>query len=140
MAYTTTIAVQSILVNDYDGETDLNPFIETAAAIVARTITCATAKGITLSSAEKELLERWLAAWAYCMSDKTYTSRSTLSASGSFSGQYGMGLEHNPYGQMALRVDPSGCLNSLDKRRVARGFWLGKRTQDQLTYDERNTV
>lgn len=132
MARTTAAAVQLILGKDYDTETSpsLDPFIDTAAAQVSRVATCATAKGVTLSSTELELIERWLAAYAYVTSDAPYTSRSTLSASGSFD------KDVKRYKEMAESLDPSGCVKSLGKR--ASAIWLGRNPVDQTDYDDRN--
>ena len=139
MPVTTVAAVKLILMRDYTDPQGVDSFIESAAAIVARVIECAARKGITLTDEEIELLERWLSAHLYTMSDKALTTKSTLSASGSFHGQTGMGFEASLYGQTAIRLDPSGCLAAIDKRKVGRAFWLGKPTQDQIRYDDRNT-
>lgn len=138
---TTTGAVKKILDRHYDADRspDLQPFIETATAIVARVEACAIAKETPLTSAELELIERYLSAHFYEHSDPMFTSKSTAGASGSHQGQFMMGFDSTKYGQTALRIDPSGCLASLDKRQRAGGFWLGKRTQDQIPYNQRNT-
>lgn len=123
-------AVQGVLAagGDYNGLTPLTPYIETATVVIDRLAAYAAEIETTVTDAELELLERWLAAWAYCMSDKPYSSRSTLGASGSFHGQTGKGLEANLYGQTAKRLDPTGYLIIWDtESRGARagGFWLG---------------
>lgn len=123
---------------DDDNEPSLEPYIATASALVDRVATCATNKGITLSATELELIERWLAAHCYCLSDQTYASKSTEGASASFHGQTGMAIESTRYGQMALTLDVSGCLMALSKRQVASAGWLGKSDPDKLTYDQRN--
>lgn len=138
MARTTSASVQAVLKDDYDGATDLTPYIATASAIVDRVKTCATRKGKDLSDVELELVERWLAAHLYCQSDKPYTNRSTEGASGAFAGQTSMGFDSTLYGQTACRVDFSGCLLNIDKRQMARSLWLGKTATEQLTYDQRN--
>lgn len=81
MARTTKKAVQDLLLpgGDYDGKSDLTPFIDTASSIVTRVNTCAIAKGNTLTVAELELIERWLAAHCYQQSDKGYQSRTPSS-------------------------------------------------------------
>lgn len=141
MSRTTASAVESVLAagGDYDEERrpSLMPFIDTAAAITSRVQQCAARKGKALTLEELELVERWLAAHAYAQSDKPYTSKSTEGASASFSGQTGMGLDSTLYGQMALRVDPSGCLAAIDKRQQAGGFWLGRQARDQRAHWER---
>lgn len=142
-ARTNSAAVQGVLGDDYgpkeDGTLpDLTPYIATASAIVDRVITCATRKGYTLSCTETELIERWLAAHFYAVSDKPYQSRSTEGASGQFSGQTAMGFDANQYGQMAQRVDYSGCLRNLDKQQRAGAAWLGKPASQQQSWQDRN--
>lgn len=140
MARTTSSAVQLILLKDYDGEDlpSLSPYIEAATAIVDRVESCASEKEIPLSATELELIERWLSAHFYQMSDQAYTSKSTGGASGSFKGQFGAGFEITTYGQMALRLDYSGCLSAIDKRQTAGAFWLGKEPSNQTPYYQRD--
>jgi hypothetical protein len=140
MARTTPAAVEEVLIDDYDSinTPSLEGFIETASAIVDRVVECATRKGTTLSTAEKELIERWLSAHLYGMSDQPYKARSTLRASGQFQGETGMYLEATKYGQMAVVLDPSGCLNNLGKKNKVRAFWIGKRPSEQTDYEDRD--
>lgn len=143
MARTGSSAVQAVLRpatvgGDYDGSTDLSPYIATATVMVDRVASCATVKGKALSDAELELIERWLAAHLYAMADQTYTSKTTQGASGSFGGQLGMSLEATKYGQNALAVDYSGCLTVISKRQVASFGWLGKPKSEQTDYEDRS--
>jgi hypothetical protein len=126
--------------NDYDldNEPSLEPFIDTATVIVTRVAACAVRKGITLSAAELELIERWLAAHCYVQSDQTYANKSTGGASAGFQGQYGMQLMNSKYGQMALSVDYSGCLNAITTRQRVSITWLGKRPSQQTDYVDRD--
>ncbi len=137
MARTSPASVKAVLLTDYNSAAnpDLAAFIDTASAIVDRVVTCAASRGFALSATEAELIERWLAAHAYHCSDPTYTSRSTLGASGSFFGQGAMGLDGSRYGQMAKGIDPSGCLASMGKR--VGMVWLGKNAPDQIPYADR---
>jgi len=57
--------------------------------------------------------------------DPTYRSRSTGGASGAFDGNTTMGLEGSRYGQAAIRIDVSGCLDIIDKKKYAGTFWAG---------------
>lgn len=148
MSRTSSSAVQGILRvgsqgGDYDDENSpsLDPYIASATVIVDRVATCATAKGKTLTSTELELIERWLAAHFYCMSDVTYQSRSTAGASASFTGQTGMYLEGTRYGQMAVSLDYSGCLLAIAtgaQRKTAGFVWGGQRPSEQTNYSERD--
>ena len=111
--------------------------IATASAIVDRVITCATRKGITISTSEAELMERWLAGHVYLRRDLPAQSASNLGASMSFQGQTGMHLEATYHGQTALSLDPSRCLAAISKGAVTDGGWLGLAPEDQLTAKER---
>ncbi len=140
MARTSSILVQGVLEpgGDYNGTTDLAGFIDTASVIVSRVATCAAKKDITLSSEELELIERWLAAHFYAMSDQPYLEKETERSRGKFQGQTKMHLEATKYGQTAMDVDYSGCLTNISKRLFARVDWLGKRPTDQLDILQRD--
>lgn len=137
---TTSAAVLGILNLDYDSANapSLTPFIETAALIVDRLVTCASGKNATFSTDEKEMIERWLAAWAYAMNDKPLQQKSTADASGTFVGQTGKQFDANYYGQMAQSLDPTGCLKDLMKPlTLVKIDWLGKVPSDQTPYEQR---
>jgi hypothetical protein len=140
MARTNAGAVQKILMKDYDFVEipTLQPFIESASAVVDRVVTCAINKGLPLTGTETELIERWLAAHFYAVSDKPYSSRSTDKASANFAGQTGMYLEFTQYGQQAVTLDWSGCLAALTKRNRASMDWLGKAPSAQIDYTDRD--
>jgi hypothetical protein len=78
MVRTTTGAVQGILGSDYDTRRspDLSPRIETAATLVDDIVAKATELGISLTDTRLEVIERWLAAHLYCVTDRPYKSRS----------------------------------------------------------------
>ena len=138
---TTKAAVQGVLLQDYSQEHDLQAFIDTAAVIIDRVATCATDRDHTLSAAELEIIERWLAAHFYATSDRPYQNKSTSGASGGFQGQTGMYLEATYYGQTASSLDSSGCLASIaagDERKTARGFWGGLPPSEQTAYTDRD--
>ena len=137
---TTELAVKGILLDDYDTLTNpsLTPFILTASIITDRIVTCATSDGYTLTTDEKELIERWLSAHFYVMSDQNYSEKRTADAQGKFQGITKMRLEASKYGQTALILDPSGCLESLSSRSRASAFWLGKPVSDQIAYENRD--
>lgn len=124
---------------DYDliNNPDLTRQIKAASLTVDRIAACATTKGLTLSTEELTEIETWLAAHRYCISDKTYQSKSTGPASASFTGQTGKGCEATLYGQEALRLDYSGCLEAIDKRKFASAAWLGKSPTNQRSLEER---
>lgn len=140
MARTTTAAVKDLLLQDYDSvnEPSLAGFIETASSFIDDVVECATRKGLTLDTTKRELLERWVAAHLYGMSDQPYKGRSTLRASGQFQGETGMYFEATKYGQVAVSLDSSGCLNNLGKQNRVRAFWMGKRPSAQTDYVDRD--
>lgn len=131
---------------DYEDSTapDLTPFIATANTVTSLAMACAVKKGRPITEfstvgdgSQAELIERWLAAAYYTRSDRLYTNRSTSKASGGFMFD-GDELEKNPYIRTALDMDPSGCLNTLIKRRRASAAWLGKPPSEQVPYDQRS--
>lgn len=123
---------------DTDAAPDLGPFIETASALVDGIVACAAECEETVSAVKAELLERWLAAWAYCNSDLPEQSHSEGGASASFQGQTGMGLESNYYGQTALRLDTTGCLAAITSGQRPSVDWGGKRYSEEIPYYDRD--
>ena len=143
MARTTASAVTEVLGEpeergDYHGSRSLTTFIDTANVIVNRVATCASERGITLSTTELEMMERWLAAHFYCQSDKPLGAKNDLGGGGTFHGRTDMGLDSTLYGQTAKRLDWSGCLASLDRQQRVGGFWLGKPPSEQIDYEDRD--
>lgn len=124
---------------DYDlvNLPSLTGFIASASVVVSRVATCAADKGITLSSEELELIERWLAAHYYKRSDLPYASKSTGGQSASFQTKIDMGIKGTHYGQSAIDMDPSGCLAALSSQARASIGWLGKNPPDQINYEDR---
>lgn len=141
MARTDADQVKGVLLLDYDtrNSPSLTPFIRGASLIVDRVATCAIAKGKTLTAEELVEIETWLAAHAYAMSDQPYSEKKTEKAMGKFQGQTKMYLEATKYGQMAISLDPSGCLAAIASgRRRARVEWLGKVPSEQIDYVQRD--
>lgn len=123
---------------DTDAAPDLTPYIETASAIVDLLVECAARKYRTVTDVQLELIERWLSAWAYAMSDKPYAEKSNLRGSGTFHGQTGMYFEANLYGQTALTLDNTGCLRNIASASTAYAFWGGKPWAERLPWWMRN--
>jgi hypothetical protein len=132
MARTNSTLVQQLLGNDYQSGRSLVPFIATASSVVNRVSTCATGKGVPLSAAELELVERWLACHYYTKSDPTYASRSTAGASGAFT------RDPNDYKQAAIELDYSGCLKAILAGARAGLTWLGKVPSEQIDVRDRD--
>ena len=153
---TTSALVQGVLMDDFgtrrDGSTpDLTPYILSASLIVDRVVVCGARKvtagtlatNITddgTTGCEAEVLERWLAGHCYVQSDQTLASKGVSGSSRSHHGQTGMRLENSKYGQMALLLDPTGCLENMNSVPRARaGFtWLGKPPSEQIAYSDRD--
>lgn len=134
---TTAAAVKLVLGKQYDSVTqpDLTPYLDLAAAIVADVVDCAADKSVTLSTDRQELIERYVAAYAYLTLDPGYKSKSTLSASGSFD------FDAERVKKLAVGLDTSGCLAGiLAGRAQASLTWLGKNTQDEIDWTDRNTL
>lgn len=128
---TTASAVQQILGPNYDGTTDLEQVMTTANVFVDLVAACATRKGRTLTTAQLERIEAYLSAHFYGHGDQFYSSRSTQGASGSFQGNTGqIGIEGSQYGQTALRLDTSGCLNGLNNKARVGIFWAGTKASN----------
>lgn len=130
MARTTATAVEKVLGYNYDGESDLSPYIDTAANIVDQAVACATARNIVISSGTAALMEMWLAAHYYLQMDPLYKSKTTGRASASFADQ--------DYSKQALQLDGSGCLAGILSGKRASLTWGGKTDAEKLDYDQRN--
>lgn len=137
MTRTTSNAVRAILGNHYDGTTSLEPFIDTATAIVDKIATCATARSVTLGSTLLERIECWLAAHYYAHADQLMQSEGVGRGQATYQGQTGKFYESTQYGQAALGMDLSGCLASFGRQPI-RMNWLGKAVSDQTAYEDRD--
>lgn len=115
MARTTAQQVDHLLAGEYDQKTKLSPYIETASVIVNWLATQDLAAEGLLNAGQLELIERWLAAHYYQMSDPGYTTRSTAGASGGFQGQFTTGFKMTRFGQTAMVLDVTGLLARRDK-------------------------
>lgn len=142
MSRTSTANVALILGDHYlaGSSPDLQAFIDTANLVITRVNTCATAKGITLSTDELEMLERYLAAHYFSHADQMYQSKATNGASGSFQGQTGKGIESSQYGMTAIQLDPSGCLAAITKGNRASVTWGGKPSNAQISAYDRGYI
>lgn len=140
MARTTSAAVKAIMHLDYDSvrQPSLEPFIETASSLVDDLVECAAESDVVLSAAKLELIERWLAAHCYKQSSDQQHQSSSNKSSASYKGQSGMGFDATTYGQMAVRLDTSGCLENADKGGDASLDWLGLPPSEQTDYVDRD--
>lgn len=126
MPRTNATAVKAILLRDYDSknEPSLDPFIEIASAMVDDLVDT----GSEATDTRLELIERWLAAHYYVMSDLVYVSKSTDGVSGSFGSvpfPKGSGaFDLSRYGRMALSIDSTGKLRQSGASSSASGVAL----------------
>lgn len=140
MARTTSDAVKLVLMDDYgkraDGtDPDLTPYIDTANSMVTQVNSDAVARGFSMTAAQLELIERWLAAHYYTKADPVLANKSQGKASGTFvRGQ----KEPEPYKDVAIGLDVSGMLSALLNRQTAGVVWLGKPPSSQIPYTQRN--
>jgi len=142
MPRTTIAAVQDLLGANYGPNPNgslpnLQTYIDSATTLVDQLVTDASIKfpPYTHTSAQLELIERWLSAHFYTKMDPTYSSKSTSGASGSFVRDPKV---PEPYKDAAIMLDPSGALAALLNRQTAGGAWLGKPVSAQIPYWERD--
>ncbi len=133
--------VKAVLAPGGDYDLVLNPaltrFIKISNIIVNKVVTCASAKGVTISDEELLELETWLAAHYYKMSDQQLQSKSTNGASGSYRGSGTQGLATTTYGQSALDMETTGCLKQLTSGQRASATWLGVTENEALDWEDR---
>lgn len=139
MARTTPQLVQKVLLNDYDveGAPDLGPAIDSASVLVEDLRLFGLRRDLVVDETRLEIVERWLAAHFYAVSDRPFANRSTGGAGAGFDGKTGQGLDFTGYGQHAKVLDPTGFLSSLGSggsegavRPKVGGFWAGTSTRD----------
>jgi hypothetical protein len=141
---TTDTAVKAILLGNYDLEDtpDLTAFMDSAAILIKRVEAC-DSNGV-LDEEDLEIIERWLSAHFYSHADQLLQSKSTGDASASFQGRTGMGLESTQYGQTAMNLDGSGCLEKINDQMKKGGKpkpsinWMGKAVSQQTAYGDRD--
>lgn len=145
MARTSVDAVKGVLLADYGPQPDgtlpeLQPFIEAANEFTTRVYNNAvTYREVTMNATTLELIERWVAAHFYAMSDQPLATKSNGRASATFQGQTSaFGFKGTKYGQMAITLDYTRTLAAMDEGRIAVTGWLGKVPSEQISYQDRN--
>ena len=91
------------------------------------------------TSAQLELLERYLAAHFYCKSDPLYISKGNMGASGSFQRKTDDGFQLTEYGRAACEMDTTGVLSAIGKRQVAGIAWAGRNRDECYPGDRYGT-
>lgn len=135
MARTTSSAVEAILLNHYDGSSDLSAFIATATALVDHV--ASQDSGSILSATMLGRIEAFLSAHFYAHADQLKQSESIGRSSAVYQGRTEVGLRSTQYGQTAVDLDLTGTLSSLGKKKATM-TWLGKNEPDQIDYEDRN--
>lgn len=119
---TTAEDVQAILLNNYDGEADLTPFITAAALLVTRR--CAP---LAYSADELAEIERWLAAHFATVPEGQLRAEQAGQGRDEIAIKIDLALDQTTYGQTAKVLDVLGGLAGagLPQKKV-RFFWAGK--------------
>lgn len=135
---TLAASVQAILLDHYDGSSNLTAFIDSASSLVDRV--AALDSDSILGSSNLELIERWLAAHFYAHADQLMQTKSTGRAGATFQGKTAMMLNSTQYGQTAMVMDFTGELRKMNAGNVTVGInWLGtkyKNDQSELAGDQ----
>jgi hypothetical protein len=131
MAIRTTDTAVGLII-EVDEDIPLDPFIESASALVDEV--CVP---LGYTDARLELIERWLSAHLYATRDPRAVSEAAGSVSTTYQSKVDLGFNNSHYGQMAMRMDTKGGLALLDAR-IKTGlltvpiiWWLGS-TEEEL--------
>ena len=140
---TNAYLVKQVLQDDYGQKEDgalptLEPFMLAANLLTTRMASSAAKVGYVHTTEEKKVIETWLSAHFYVMSDQNYSVKSTGGASATFQGHTRMHLDASKYGQSAVMLDTSGTLRSMSRNGVIRIAWLGLPQSQQTDYLDRN--
>lgn len=137
MARTTAIAVQTLLGDAYNSSYAVTSSITTANLMVTKQCT-----DTAFTAAELEEIERYLAAYFYCLSHPRATEERAGSVSEIKQHVEQVGLDANEFGSAAMMLDWSGKLASLNLamkkglRRTVDFSWAGIENPDQTTLDD----
>lgn len=135
MAIRTTEEAVKELLDGYRSGKSFDPFIAPASGLVDGV----EALSNTLDSDEQldeerlELIERWLAAHFYCMFDPRAEREKAGSVEAKYETKIDLRLNLSKYGQMAMLLDTTGYLDSLNdgkKKRVLGVEWLGTEIEE----------
>jgi hypothetical protein len=133
MARTTASAVKKIIEVDTSiiaVDADLDPFLETANALVTEMCTGSNGPATAYLAARLELIERWLTAHFYAIRDPRAKSEKAGSVGVTYQGKVDYNLALTSYGQQAMMLDTNGGLARLDKGKgvSVSVLWLGTTT------------
>jgi hypothetical protein len=137
MARTTATAVQTLL-----GEAYNSSYVVTASITTANLMVTKQCTDTAFTAAELEEIERYLAAYFYCLSHPRATEERAGSVSERKQHVEQVGLDANEFGTAAMVLDWSGKLSSLNLtmkkglRRTVDFSWAGIKNPDQTTLDD----
>lgn len=115
-----------------DESVDLTVYILTANELVTECCTGDAGPTVPYSEERLELIERWLAAWAYHQRDLIATTEAAGSVQQTARVELEIGFNNNYFGQTAMRLDTNGGLAALDAgttkggKKLGSVSWLGK--------------
>jgi hypothetical protein len=135
---TTDTQLQEVLGPNWDGKTNLAPFIKSGNLMLQQMQTCAARRNFSYSRDMLCMIETVLSAYFYTHMDRTYSQQGEDGATGQFV-DHGQSLdgEKERYKRWAIELDGSGCLNALLNRKVAGMVWIGRNRKDQTPLDQR---
>lgn len=135
MAFTDEDSVGGII--EWDTSIDLTPFIDTAHYCILKAVTDSS-----YTDADKEIIERWLAAHFYAVRDPRAIKESAGSVTVTYQGKVGLGFDVTEYGQQAMRLDIKGGLaqmnegaSSGDYARIFQILYVGTNEEYSEDYD-----
>lgn len=123
MALRTTETKLRAVITTYDN-VDVYPYLNTASVVVDGIVDCATDLDITVSDELLAEIETYLAAHFYALRYPQYQDKKAGRARGKLMGETAMGYKSTLWGQMAIELDPTGCLEGAGN--LLNGYWLGK--------------
>jgi hypothetical protein len=111
MARTSPTEVKKIIETDM-GDTDIQSYIDSATAFLD-----ATPIASSLGSTLLEQIEKWITAhlMASTREQMVKTGKGGPSSATFYGYGEGKGLEHTPYGQQAVSLDPTGVLKRISE-------------------------
>lgn len=125
--------VKGVLLVDYDqsAKPSLVPFMTAASAIIDDLVARASSAGTTITAERAKLVETWLSAHQYCVSDRRRTKQRFFDGT---QGEY----ESTSYLETAKQLDPSGLLDKILRRNKGVLLHLGKPPSEQIPYWQRD--
>jgi len=134
---TTAAEVRAVLPQEVSSDASMTAFIAPATALVD--YVASKDSSSVLTSELLKQIETYLAAHFYALSDPQYQSKSVGKSSGVFQGQTGKRFDSTFWGQTAVAMDVTGCLDKLNSgAKQVGGVWLGKAPSDQTDYEDRD--